>query len=230
MIYICVHTHIYIHTYIHIREMYIHSTMHAGVETYRSGWTSARSDSDVEPAHRPQVFDTLGFGACIVHASRAHTRTQTHTYTHTRTRTHTHTHTHTQTHTQPLPPAPLFRLPKKGASQTILPLAAARSSSGIGVSVPGKQKTHARARAHTHTHTHKRSAGRQTLQSDTSAVVAERGGTGELDLGDETWEAIVRVAGVPPVESLLVCIHTCIHACMYACIQNIDPNQRLGSH
>ena len=94
--------------------------------------------------------------------------------------------------------------------------------------------TCARARAHTHTHTHththKRSAGRQTLQSDTSAVVAERGGTGELDLGDETWEAIVRVAGVPPVESLLVCIHTCIHACMYACIQNIDPNQRLGSH
>ena len=79
--------------------MYIHSTMHAGVETYRSGWTSARSDSDVEPAHRPQVFDTLGFGACIVHASRAHTRTQTHTYTHTHTHAHTHTHTHTNANT-----------------------------------------------------------------------------------------------------------------------------------
>ena len=74
--------------------------MHAGVETYRSGWTSARSDSDVEPAHRPQVFDTTGFGSCIIHASRAHKRTQTHTYTHTHTHTHarTHAHTHTLTH------------------------------------------------------------------------------------------------------------------------------------
>ena len=216
--------------------MYIHSTMHAGVETYRSGWTSARSDSDVEPAHRPQVFDTLGFGACIVHASRAHTRTQTHTYTHTCTRTHTHTHTHTHkrkhTHSRcrrRLCSAFRRRAHRKPSSRWQRP---DRLPVLVCLCRVNKRHTHARARAraHTHTHTHKRSAGRQTLQSDTSAVVAERGGTGELDLGDETWEAIVRVAGVPPVESLLVCIHTCIHACMYACIQNIDPNQRLGSH
>ena len=88
--------------------------------------------------------------------------------------------------------------------------------------------TNARARAHTHTHT--RSAGRQTPQSDTSAVVAERAGTGELDWGDETWGAVVRVAGVPPVESLLVCIYTCIYTCMYAHMHKIDTNNGVGGH